>query len=135
HLPPSLARAERRAADLYPPLARRDETEDDLHHGGFAGAVVAEQCHPFARGDGDAHVREGGNILEPLSETRDRQGRSHRSCLSPSAPPRRLRPRRRRRERKSSGVASAGGYPSRPRAASRGRRIATSGSTARRANP
>src|SRR5262249_39407498 len=76
-----LARA-RRAVEpqhLGAPGARLEQAEEDLHGGGLAGAVGAEQAHDLAGPDREAEPGQGLGLAEALDQPLDHH---HRSVLA-----------------------------------------------------
>ncbi|MNM98586.1 hypothetical protein D3C81_1111200 [compost metagenome] len=63
----------RRPVEVHLAGVRADRAEDDLHEGGFAGAVLAKNGVDLAGSDGEAHVVIGGHAGIALGDVGKRQ--------------------------------------------------------------
>ena len=56
------------------------DAHDEFHHGGFAGAVGADETEDFAGLDGEGHVVDGDEAAEAFGETVDFEQGTHSWC-------------------------------------------------------
>ena len=75
------------AGHLQFALVIGDQAKDDLHHRRFASAIMPQQSHPLAGGDGQGHIRQRNLRAVRLSQTLQRQCRRHGTGLSASGHP------------------------------------------------
>ena len=65
---PASSEADRLAVDQDFALVGAIKAGEDVHQGGFAGAVFAEQAEDFAGPDLEAHIRIRDDFAEPLGD-------------------------------------------------------------------